>query len=97
MENCPLLGDSGHIVLRISLRPGSGQAKERIEYLEALSIRSEALNKLVLSAVEWIQTSNDKKQDRTSRPHNVYATGLSNCPKLSDNPRIKTVEYTVAG
>ncbi len=22
---------------------------------------------------------------------------LSNCPKLSDNPRIKTVEYTVAG
>jgi hypothetical protein len=25
-----------------------------------------------------------------------YATGLSNCPKLSDNPRIKTVEYTVA-
>jgi len=26
---------------------------------------------------------------------NLYATGLSNCPKLSDNPRIKTVEYTV--
>jgi len=26
-----------------------------------------------------------------------YAISLSNCPKLSDNPRIKTVEYTVAG
>ena len=25
-----------------------------------------------------------------------YAISLSNCPKLSDNPRIKTVEYTVA-
>jgi len=26
---------------------------------------------------------------------NPDATGLSNCPKLSDNTRIKTVEYTV--
>ncbi len=25
-----------------------------------------------------------------------YAISLSNCPKLSDNPRIKTVEYTDA-
>ena len=25
----------------------------------------------------------------------MYAISLSNCPKLSDNPRIKTVEYTV--
>jgi len=24
-----------------------------------------------------------------------YAISLSNCPKLSDNPRITTVEYTV--
>ena len=28
---------------------------------------------------------------------NLDAISLSNCPKLSDNPRIKTVEYTVAG
>ncbi len=27
---------------------------------------------------------------------NLDAISLSNCPKLSDNPRIKTVEYTVA-
>ncbi len=26
-----------------------------------------------------------------------YAISLLNCPKLSDNPRIKTVEYTVFG
>jgi len=26
---------------------------------------------------------------------NRYAISLSNCPKLSSNPRIKTVEYTV--
>ena len=26
---------------------------------------------------------------------NLDAISLSNCPKLSDNPRIKTVEYTV--
>ena len=32
-----------------------------------------------------------------ARERNLYATGLSDCPKLSDNPRIKTVEYTVAG
>ncbi|HUU20454.1 MAG TPA: hypothetical protein VMW72_25115 [Sedimentisphaerales bacterium] len=25
-----------------------------------------------------------------------YAISLSNCPKLSDEPRIKPVEYTVA-
>jgi len=30
------------------------------------------------------------------RERNRYAISLSNCPKLSDNPRIKTVEYTVA-
>ena len=29
-----------------------------------------------------------------ARERNLYATGLSNCPKLSDNPRIQTVEYT---
>jgi len=28
---------------------------------------------------------------------NLDAISLSNCPKLSDNPRIKTVEYTVVG
>ncbi len=28
---------------------------------------------------------------------NLDAISLSNCPKLSDNPRIKTVEYTVIG
>jgi len=27
---------------------------------------------------------------------NLDAISLSNCPKLSDNPRIKTVKYTVA-
>jgi len=27
---------------------------------------------------------------------NLDAISLSNCPKLSDNPRILTVEYTVA-
>ena len=27
---------------------------------------------------------------------NLDAIGLSNCPKLSDKPRIKTVEYAVA-
>ena len=27
---------------------------------------------------------------------NLDAIGLSNCPKLSDEPRIKTVEYTVS-
>ncbi len=30
------------------------------------------------------------------RERNLDATSLSNCPKLSDNPRILTVEYTVA-
>ena len=30
------------------------------------------------------------------RERNLDAISLSNCPKLSDNPRIKTVEYTVA-
>ena len=29
------------------------------------------------------------------RESNLDAISLSNCPKLSDNPRIKTVEYTV--
>jgi len=28
------------------------------------------------------------------RERNLYANGLSNCPKLIDDPRIKTVEYT---
>ena len=28
---------------------------------------------------------------------NLDAISLSNCPKLSDEPRIKTVEYTVLG
>ncbi len=31
-----------------------------------------------------------------ARERNLYAISLSNCPKLNDNPRIKTVEYTVA-
>jgi len=30
------------------------------------------------------------------REHNLAANGLLNCPKLSDNPRIITVEYTVS-
>ena len=30
-----------------------------------------------------------------ARESNLDAISLSNCPKLSDNPRIKTVEYTV--
>ena len=29
------------------------------------------------------------------RERNLDAISLSNCPKLSDNPRVKTVEYTV--
>ena len=33
---------------------------------------------------------------RISNIH-LYAISLSNCPILSDNPRIKTVEYTVVG
>ena len=32
-----------------------------------------------------------------ARERNLDAISLSNCPKLSDNRRIKTVEYTVAG
>jgi len=31
-----------------------------------------------------------------TRMCNLYAISLSNCPKLSDNPRIKTVEHTVS-
>jgi hypothetical protein len=36
----------------------------------------------------------DEKR-RISNIHR-YAISLSNCPKLSNNPRIRTVEYTVA-
>jgi len=32
-----------------------------------------------------------------ARERNLDAISLSNCPKLSDNPRIKMVEYTVIG
>ena len=32
-----------------------------------------------------------------ARERNLDTISLSNCPKLSDNPRIKTVEYNIAG
>jgi len=53
--------------------------------IEALITKSEALNKLVLSIVEWIQTSNDKTG---SYEQALYMHSLSNCPKLSDEPRV---------
>jgi len=38
---------------------------------------------------DWLLRLNGKEIS------NLYANSLSNCPKLSDEPRIKKVEYTV--
>ena len=43
--------------------------------------------------VEWIR---DWLLRLPARERNLDAISLSNCTKLSDNPRIKTVEYTVS-
>jgi len=39
---------------------------------------------------DWLLRFNGKEIS------NLDAISLSNCPKLSENPRIKTVEYNVA-
>ena len=52
-------------------RPGA-PGKDIGTGLVSRSIRSEALNKLVLSTVEWIQTSNDKRQQTRAEGPPVF-------------------------